>query len=382
MRSGVTGSTLCVARFPQLTLAVGDDAQRSPLHDNHVRQCGPGKLDARARARGRSSSASPLQLRGIFLGAAAGTRVVAQARPHGKLKFVRAATTRSRRSGRFRLIVRPQIGEVVRLRSGSIHGPATARPRPATRAAATEGLRPSWSRCAPGAPYAGRFAVLQVQRHGRWVGVQRIELQRHSRARFTPDGAPRARPDRGRPTRRATWPATATRWGCRERRDLRRRRLALGDEPRARAAERAQHALDLRRDALLRRPAAAAPRERDRAARRATTASAASATSSRSRIAPSARPATRARAASTATSCARSRASSAAAATRTSRRSAGCARPTTAASAGARRRRGTSTGSTSCWRPSPRRRSSASSAIRARSWPRTRTGTAPPPARA
>ena len=37
-----------------------------------------------------------------------------------------------------------------------------------------------------GHSYAGRFVVLQVQRHGRWVGVQRIELQRHSRARFTP----------------------------------------------------------------------------------------------------------------------------------------------------------------------------------------------------
>jgi hypothetical protein len=37
-----------------------------------------------------------------------------------------------------------------------------------------------------GRSYAGHVVMLQVQRHGRWVGVQRIELQRHSRARFDP----------------------------------------------------------------------------------------------------------------------------------------------------------------------------------------------------
>ena len=64
------------------------------------------------------------------------------------------------------------------------------------------------------------------------------------------------------------------------------------------------------------------------------------------RLRPGRRP--RARAASSATSYARWPRSSAGRATRTSRRSAGCARSATAASTGARRRRGTSTGSTIC----------------------------------
>ena len=64
---------------------------------------------------------------------------------------------------------------------------------------------------------------------------------------------------------------------------LRRRRLALGHEPRPRAPEPAQHALGLGRDALLRRPAAAPAGSRHGAARRARRASAASGTSSRSR---------------------------------------------------------------------------------------------------
>ena len=44
VRSGVTGSKICVARFPQFTLAVGDGASDPRVSGNHVRQCSPGKL--------------------------------------------------------------------------------------------------------------------------------------------------------------------------------------------------------------------------------------------------------------------------------------------------------------------------------------------------
>ena len=175
VRSGVTGSTLCVARFPQFTLAVGDDAQDPRLHDNHVRQCGPGKLTLEPGPR-TIEFGEPLQLRGLFLGQLPGARVVAQARPHGKLKFVRAGTTRSRRSGRFRLVVRPQIGEVVRLRSGSIHGPAThihVRPRVLLRRKGSSLV----VKVRAGHSYAGRFAVLQVQRHTREAGAKSSVFQ-------------------------------------------------------------------------------------------------------------------------------------------------------------------------------------------------------------
>jgi hypothetical protein len=82
-------------------------------------------------------------------------------------------------------VLRPRIGQVVRLRSGSIHGPVTKvrvrprillRRRGATLVAKVHAAR----------SYAGRTVVLQVFRYGHWVGVQNIRLRQHSRARFEP----------------------------------------------------------------------------------------------------------------------------------------------------------------------------------------------------
>jgi hypothetical protein len=182
--SGVTGSTLCVARFPQFTLAVGDDALNPRVDDNRIHQCSPGKLTLERGPR-TVEFGERLRLRGLFLGQLPGARVVAQAWAQGARRFVRADSTRSLDNGRFRLLLRPRVGETVRLRSGSVQGPVLqvgVRPRVV--------LRPRGSslvaRVRAGRSYAGRSAELQVRRHGRWVGVQRIELQRHSRARFRP----------------------------------------------------------------------------------------------------------------------------------------------------------------------------------------------------
>jgi hypothetical protein len=185
VRSGVTGSKLCVARFPQFTLAVGDDAHDPRVRGNHVRQCSPGKLTVEPGPR-TIEFGEQLQLRGLFLGQLPGTRVVAQARERGTQKFVRADATHSKRNGRFKLTLRPQIGEVVRLRSGDIHGPVLhvrVRPRVVLRRRGASLV----ARVRAGRSYAGREVVLQARRHGRWVAVQRIELERHSRARFQPD---------------------------------------------------------------------------------------------------------------------------------------------------------------------------------------------------
>jgi hypothetical protein len=94
-----------------------------------------------------------------------------------------ADSTHSKRNGRFRLILRPGIGEVVRLRSGSLVGPAFhvhVRPRLVLRRRGSNLV----ARVRAGRSYAGRSVVLQARRHGRWVVVQHIELQKHSRARF------------------------------------------------------------------------------------------------------------------------------------------------------------------------------------------------------
>jgi hypothetical protein len=185
VRSGVTDSKICVARFPQFTLAVGDDARDPRLHGNHVRQCSPGKLTVEPGPR-TVEFGERLQLRGLFLGQLPGSRVVAQARERGTRRFVRSDATHSKRNGRFKLTLRPQIGEAVRLRSGDIHGPVLqvrVRPRVVLRRRGSSLV----ARVRAGRSYAGREVVLQARRHGRWVAVQHIVLERHSRARFRPD---------------------------------------------------------------------------------------------------------------------------------------------------------------------------------------------------
>ena len=184
LRSGVIRSTLCVARFPQLTLAVGDDARDPRVSGNHVRQCGPGKLTLEPGPR-TVEYGGGLQLRGLFLGRLAGTRVVAQARPPGSRKVVRLDSTHTKRNGRFRLVLRPVIGELVRLRSGSLPGPAIrvgVRPRVVLRRRGSSLV----VRVRAGRSYGGRVVVLQARRHGRWVSVQSVELRKRSRARLRP----------------------------------------------------------------------------------------------------------------------------------------------------------------------------------------------------
>jgi hypothetical protein len=185
VRSGVTGSKICVARFPQFTVAVGHGASQPRLSGNHVRQCSPGKLTVEPGPR-TVEFGERLQLRGLFLGQLPGSRVVAQARERGRRRFERADATHSKRNGRFKLTLRPRIGEVVRLRSGSVHGPVfnvRVRPRVQLRRRGHSLV----AKVRAGRSYAGRTVALQVRRHGQWVAVRRVELERHSRARFQPE---------------------------------------------------------------------------------------------------------------------------------------------------------------------------------------------------
>jgi hypothetical protein len=69
-----------------------------------------------------------LVLTGLFLGQRPGSLVAAEARKLGAPRFVRAGRTHSRRNGRFRPVLRPRIGETVRLHSGLIRGPVTIVP--------------------------------------------------------------------------------------------------------------------------------------------------------------------------------------------------------------------------------------------------------------
>jgi hypothetical protein len=185
VRSGVTGSKICVARFPQFTLTVGRGASDPRTAGNHVQQCSPGKLTVEPGPR-TVEFGERLELHGLFLGQLPGARVVAQVRERGARRFTSADVTHSKHNGRFRLTVRPRIGEIVRLRSGSVHGPAfhvRVRPRLVLRRRGPSLV----TKVRAGRSYAGRTVVLQVRRHSRWVAVQHAELQRHSRASFQPD---------------------------------------------------------------------------------------------------------------------------------------------------------------------------------------------------
>jgi len=126
-----------------------------------------------------------LVLTGLFLGQRPGSPVTAEARKQGASRFVRAGVTHSRQNGRFRLVLRSRISETVRLRSGSIRGPATAvfvRPRVLLKL--SRGSLVAKVRAAR--PYAGRKAALQALRNGRWTFVQGVRLGRRSKAVFHP----------------------------------------------------------------------------------------------------------------------------------------------------------------------------------------------------
>ena len=96
---------------------------------------------------------------------------------------MRLDSTHTKRNGRFRLVLRPVIGELVRLRSGSLAGPAIrvgVRPRVVLRRRGSSLV----VELRAGRSYGGRVVVLQARRHGRWVSVQSVELRKRSRARL------------------------------------------------------------------------------------------------------------------------------------------------------------------------------------------------------
>ncbi len=184
LRSGVRDSTICIARFPQLTMTVGHGAQDPVQRGNRVRQCGPGELTLDP-GRHVAVFGRRLVLTGLFLGQRPGSLVAAEARKRGASRFVRAGVTHSGRNGRFRLVLRPRIGETVQLSSGSIRGPATAVfVRPLVRLKLSRGRLVAKVRAAR--PYAGSRATLQALRNGRWTLVQRVRLGRRSKAVFRP----------------------------------------------------------------------------------------------------------------------------------------------------------------------------------------------------
>ena len=181
----MTNSKICVARFPQFTLTVGDGASDPRVSGNDVRQCSPGKLTLEPGPR-TVEFGDRLELHGLFLGQLPGARV-SRSGARARDAEVRARST-PRTANTTAASASPcahRSVQIVRLRSGSVHGPSLhvrVRPRVVLRRRGPSLV----VKVRAGRSYAGRTVVLQVRRHGHWVGVQRVELRRHSRARFRP----------------------------------------------------------------------------------------------------------------------------------------------------------------------------------------------------
>ena len=176
VRSGVTGSTLCVARFPQFTLAVGTDAVDAVNTSNVIRQCGPGKLvldpGKRTVVFGRR-----LPLTGFFLGQLPGSPITARARAQ------QMGSTTSGRTGRFRLILRPRMSETVLLSGAGAGAVTRVGVQPKVVLAFHQRLV---AKVFAATSYRGRKTILQTRRNGRWVGVQRVRLGPRSKAVIRP----------------------------------------------------------------------------------------------------------------------------------------------------------------------------------------------------
>jgi hypothetical protein len=184
IRSGVVRSTLCVGRFPRLTLDVGSGAVDPRVSDNEVRQCGPGLLTLEPGKR-TVDFGKTLQLDGLFLGRLGGAPIQALVHQHGRRRWVVSRATTSRPAGRFTFVLRPLIGETVRLRSGTLRGPSiTVHVRPRVTLKRDGGTLVAEVRA--WRSYAGRTVVLQALRDGRWSAVQQAELDRHGRAELRP----------------------------------------------------------------------------------------------------------------------------------------------------------------------------------------------------
>jgi hypothetical protein len=184
VRSGVVDSTLCVARFPALTLDVGPGAVSPRVSGNTVRQCDPGLLTLESGPRSVVFGET-LDLNGLFLGRLGGAPIAAQVRPQGARRWVASRKTTSRPAGRFTLVLRPLVGEKVRIRSGTLRGPTiTVHVQPRVTLRRTGSTLVAQVRASRS--YAGRTIVLQALRGGRWTAVQQARLDAHGRAEVKP----------------------------------------------------------------------------------------------------------------------------------------------------------------------------------------------------
>jgi hypothetical protein len=184
IRSGVIDSTLCLARFPQLTLTVGPDAIDPVTANNTIRQCGPGQLTIAAGAR-TAAFGQTVSMSGLFLAQTLGSPVTLEGRAFDATAFTSRATVLTNQRSRWEIPVRPGAATVYRARLGDVISPSVlVRVRPLvvlTRRSASR-FRAS---VGAGRSFAGRTVTLQQLQDGRWVDVRPLVLGAASTRSFT-----------------------------------------------------------------------------------------------------------------------------------------------------------------------------------------------------
>jgi hypothetical protein len=174
IRSGVMGSTLCVARFPQFTLAIGPKAQSPVSGGNTVRQCTKGQLTIEAPTH-TTVYPTKVRLDGLFLGQALGSPVTLEAREFDSKTWKPVRTVRTNKGSRWAVNAKPEVATAYRARLGSVKSPAvTVRVQPQIVLMQTASGYDA--RVRAGRSLAGRALTVQLQHDGAWADAGRIVL--------------------------------------------------------------------------------------------------------------------------------------------------------------------------------------------------------------
>jgi hypothetical protein len=184
IRSGVENSTLCRAKYPNLTLTIGSAAVDPVNVDNKIMDCagsgggtgggGSTKLTLKAQV-SAVTFGRPVVLTGSFGKDKSGRSVTMYAKPYGASAFSPVSTLSTDPHGGWHLTVHPGIGTSYRAVSRASSSPTIAvGVRPLVKlTVARAGLA---IRVTARKSFLGRTVAIERLRGTRWVGVSRLKL--------------------------------------------------------------------------------------------------------------------------------------------------------------------------------------------------------------
>jgi hypothetical protein len=187
IRSGVEHSTICRAKYPNLTLTIGSLAVDPVNVDNKLTDCagsgggggggsggGATKLSLKAQP-SVVTFGRPVVLTGSFGKDKSGRSVTTYAKPYGAKAFTPVSTIRTDAHGAWRLTVHPGIGTSYRAVSRGSKSPTiTVGVRPLVKVHAARGVLSV--RVTARKSFRGRTVFVQRRRGAHWVAVSRLVL--------------------------------------------------------------------------------------------------------------------------------------------------------------------------------------------------------------